>query len=76
MEPSTAGETADVPRRVWSGTALSIAGRLWGAVCTMALLALLSRHLAQAEFGRLTFYLALFALLDALVDFGTGSVAV
>jgi O-antigen/teichoic acid export membrane protein len=70
------GETAAVPGRVWSGTALSIAGRLWGSLCTMAMLALLSRHLARDEFGRFTFYLALFALLDALVDFGTGSVAI
>jgi O-antigen/teichoic acid export membrane protein len=65
-----------VPRRVWGGTALSIAGRLWGSACTMALLALASRHLAGPEFGRFTFYLALFALLDALVDFGTGTTAV
>ncbi|MEM7310012.1 MAG: lipopolysaccharide biosynthesis protein [Planctomycetota bacterium] len=71
-----AGETAAVPRRVVSGTALSIVGRLWGSLCTMALLALLSRHLDGAEFGRFTFYLAAFALLDAFVDFGTGAVAV
>ena len=70
------GETAAVPARVWRGTALSMGGRLWGSACTMALLALLSRGLAPAEFGRLTFYLAAFALLDALVDFGTASVAV
>jgi O-antigen/teichoic acid export membrane protein len=68
-------ESAAVPRRVWLGTALSIAGRLWGSLCTMALLALCSRRLGGPEFGRLTFYLALFALLDALVDFGTSSVA-
>jgi O-antigen/teichoic acid export membrane protein len=71
-EPAGGG----VPRRVWHGTGLSIAGRLWGSACTMALLALAARNLPQAEFGRFTFYLALFALLDALVDFGTGSIAV
>lgn len=76
QDPLDDGETAAVPRSVWSGTGLSIAGRLWGSLCTMALLALLARHLAEAEFGRFTFYLALFALLDALVDFGTGSVAI
>ena len=65
-----------MPRRVLSGTAVSMAGRLWGSVCTMALLALAARTLSGAEFGRFTFYLALFALLDALVDFGTGAVTV
>ena len=37
---------------------------------------LLSRHLSVESFGRYTFYLAVFALLDSLTDFGTGAVAV
>ena len=66
----------EVPRRVWSGTALQVLGRFWGAGCTIAILWLTSGVLTPAGFGRLTFYLALFAWLDALVTLGTGPVAV
>ncbi|MCZ6598505.1 MAG: oligosaccharide flippase family protein [Planctomycetota bacterium] len=69
-------ETASVPHRVWRGTTLLVGGRLWGAFTTAVALLLLSRHLPTAEFGRFTFYLAVFAVLNALVDFGTSSVAV
>jgi O-antigen/teichoic acid export membrane protein len=65
-----------VPRRVWRGTLLLVVGRLWGSLCTFATLWLLARHLSPEGFGRYTFYLALFVLLDALADFGTGQVAV
>ena len=65
-----------MPRRVWSGTLLQVAGRIFGSACTFATLALLARGLPQAEFGRYTFYLALFGVLDALADFGTGHAAV
>ena len=76
-EPGTGpGDAAAIPRRVWGGTSLLVLGRLWGALCTMAILALLSRHLAPEDFGRFTFWLAVFALLDALADFGTGATAV
>lgn len=71
-----AGETAAVPRRLWNATALQVAGRLYGSACTFVTLALLARALPLDDFGRYTFYLAIFALLDALVDFGTGTVAV
>ena len=66
----------EVPRRVWSGTALQVLGRFWGAGCTLAILWLASGVLTPAGFGRLTFYLALFMWLDALVTLGTGPVAV
>lgn len=65
-----------VPGRVWSGTALQAAGRIYGAACTFAILALLARHLPTAEFGLYTFYLGVFLVLDALADFGTGAAAV
>ena len=49
-------------------------GRQWGAVCTGLALALSARQMPLAEFGRLTFYLALFSFLESFVDFGTGAV--
>jgi len=75
-EGARPSEAPAVPRRVWSGTALQVAGRLYGSACTAATLLLLARHLEPAEFGRFTFYLGVFALLDALSDFGTGQTAV
>ncbi|MDP6539146.1 MAG: oligosaccharide flippase family protein [Planctomycetota bacterium] len=63
-------------RRVWKGTGLLVLGRLWGSACTLAILFVLARHLEASAFGRFTFYLAAFALLDSLTDLGTGSVAV
>ena len=61
---------------MWSGTALQVLGRFWGAACTLAILWLASGALPPSGFGRLTFYLALFGWLDALVMLGTGPVAV
>ncbi len=66
----------EVPRRVWSGTALQVLGRFFGAACTLGILYLTSRSLAPAAFGRFTFYLAIFAWLDSLAGLGTGPVAV
>ena len=65
-----------VPRRIWNATALQVAGRLFGSGCTFAILALCARQLPTAEFGRYTFYLALFGVLDALADFGTGQAVI
>ena len=65
-----------IPRRVWGGAGLLMLGRLWGSGCTLAYLALLARHLTTDGFGRFTFYLAVFLVLDALVDLGTGQAAV
>ena len=65
-----------MPGRVWSGTAMQAAGRIYGAACTFGVLALLARHLPKAEFGLYTFYIGVFLVLDALADFGTGAAAV
>jgi O-antigen/teichoic acid export membrane protein len=66
-----------VPRRVWGGTALLVLGRLYGSACTCAILwATAKVALSQEGFGRFTFYLAVFAVLDSLADFGTGQIAV
>jgi O-antigen/teichoic acid export membrane protein len=63
-------------RRVWKSTGLLVLGRLWGSACTLTILFVLAHHLEPAGFGRFTFYLAAFALLDSLTDLGTGSLAV
>jgi len=65
-----------VPRRVWSSAGWMIAGRLYGSACTVALLWLAARALDGAAFGRLTFWLAAFLVLDAAVDLGLGAVVV
>jgi O-antigen/teichoic acid export membrane protein len=63
-------------RRVLGGTSLLVLGRIWSSLCTFISLWLLARHLEGGAFGRYTFYLAVFMLLDSLVDLGTGAVAV
>ncbi|HVS19015.1 MAG TPA: oligosaccharide flippase family protein, partial [Planctomycetota bacterium] len=64
------------PRRVWGATLLQAAGRVWGATCTLTLLWLAANALRLEDFGRFTFYLAVFAWLDSLANMGTGQVAV
>lgn len=80
MDPSALPSTAAAPRglaaRIRSGTLLLVLGRLWGSACTFLTLWLVERRLGDGDFGRYTFYLAAFMLLDSLVDFGTGAVAV
>jgi PST family polysaccharide transporter len=53
-----------------------VLGRVWGSACTLLTLWLLARHLAPDAFGRYTFYLAIFVVLDTLADFGSGQIAV
>lgn len=53
-----------------------VLGRLWSSICTLGVLWLCAHHLGGDAFGRLTFYLALFGVLDALVDMGTGQATV
>jgi len=65
-----------VPGRVWSGTGLLVLGRLWRSACTLITLYLLVHQLAPADFGRFTFYLAIFMLLDSLADMGTAHATV
>ena len=76
MSESRAIESNRVPADVWLGTALQVLGRFWGAGCTFAILYLAARALGAAEFGRFTFYLAMFVWLDSLANMGTGQVAV
>ncbi|MFN9785717.1 MAG: lipopolysaccharide biosynthesis protein [Planctomycetia bacterium] len=63
-------------RRVWSSTALLVLGRVFGSLCTFFVLWRLSHALPPAEFGRFTFWLAVFSVLDTWVDFGTGQTVV
>ena len=65
-----------MPGDVWRGTALQVLGRFWGAGCTFVILLLAMRGNDAAGFGRFTFYLAMFAWLDALATMGTGQVAI
>jgi len=75
--PSDASaESAGVLRRVWRGTGMLVAGRVYGVLCTLTTFALLATALPDTDFGRYTYYLAVFALLDSMVDFGTGAAAV
>ena len=64
-----------VPRRVWTSTGLLVGGRVWATVATFAGWAVLARHLDSASFGRLTFYLVLYILLDSWADCGTSTAA-
>ena len=73
--PTSSGPKS-VLQRVLGGTLLLILGRLWGSACTFLALWLLADQLEGEDFGRYTFYLAAFMLLDSFVDCGTGSIAV
>lgn len=83
--PAAALSTTDVQaarppktilQRVLGGTLLLVLGRVWGSACTFLALWLLADHLDGDRFGRYTFYLAAFMLLDSFVDCGTGAIAV
>lgn len=76
MAPGTDPTSAGIPRRVWSSAGWLIAGRLFGSACTVVTLLVLSAHLTEADFGVLAFWLAAFLVLDGIVDFGAGQVAV
>lgn len=75
---STDGDEAPgrVLGRIWRGTAQQVVGRLWGGLCSFVALLVLAHHLSLESFGRYTYYLAVFVLLDALTDLGTGQLAV
>jgi len=76
MTAAATHETTGIPRRVWSSAGWLIAGRLFGSACTVITLLVLSAHLEGGDFGVLTFWLAAFLVLDGIVDFGAGQVAV
>lgn len=58
-------------RALAEGTLLQILGRLASAAATFGSLALAARALPLEGFGVLTFYLALWAILDVFVDAGS-----
>ncbi|MEO0660496.1 MAG: hypothetical protein AAFZ87_03060, partial [Planctomycetota bacterium] len=70
------GTFGAIPARVLSSAGWLVAGRLFGASCTVVTLYVTSQHLTEGAFGRLTFWLAVFLVLDGVVDFGAGQVAV
>ncbi|MCI0586827.1 MAG: lipopolysaccharide biosynthesis protein [Planctomycetes bacterium] len=57
-------------------TALQVAGHAVSSLATLATLGLAARALGEEGFGRTTFFLALFAILDPLVDLGTMGAAI
>ena len=54
--------------RVALATAWLVAGRVYAALCALLAIWLLTGYLSLADLGRFTFYLAAFAVLDAVVD--------
>lgn len=74
--PSTDSPTAIDGRKAsqrWlASTGWLVAGRAIGSLCTFGILFQLARSLSLPAFGRITFYMALFAVLGNLVDLGTG----
>lgn len=72
MEPDS---STSIPRRVFSAAGWLVAGRLMGAACTFVTLFVLAKTLDGDAFGRLTFWISVFLVLDGVVDFGTGATA-
>lgn len=70
------GTTAPGTKAVWSSTALLVAGRVFGSGCTFLVLWRLSHALDPDAFGRFTFWMAVFSVLDTWTDFGTGQTTV
>lgn len=70
-----AGRPGGVPGRVWRAAGWLIGGRLFGSACTLLTLLVLAGHLSDPDFGRLTFWLSVFLVLDGVVDFGSGQVS-
>lgn len=68
-------QSTRIPRRVFSAAGWLMAGRLLGAVCTFVTLFVLAKALDGDAFGRLTFWISVFLVLDGVVDFGTGATA-
>lgn len=68
--------TAGIPTRVWTSAGWLVGGRMFGSSCTVVMLWVLARGLTDRNFGIFTFWLAVFLVLDGVVDFGAGQVAV
>ena len=75
MWPMDEAPSTRIPRRVFSAAGWLIAGRLVGAACTFITLFALAQALDGDAFGRLTFWISVFLVLDGVVDFGTGATA-
>ncbi|MGD2016731.1 MAG: oligosaccharide flippase family protein [Planctomycetota bacterium] len=60
---------------MWRAASWLVGGRVFGSACTLLTLLVLAGHLADADFGRLTFWLSVFLVLDGVVDFGSGQVS-
>lgn len=67
---------ASIPARVWTSAGWLVGGRVFGSSCTVVMLWLLAQRLTERNFGIFTFWLAVFLVLDGIVDFGAGQVAV
>ena len=65
-----------IPTRVWTSAGWLVGGRLFGSSCTVVMLWVLAQGLTDKNFGIFTFWLAVFLVLDGIVDFGAGQVAV
>ena len=76
MRTKTNEAEGGVPRRVWGGTSWLVLGRVVSSACTLATLWILAQLLSGQDFGRLTFWLALFLVLDSFVDLGSGQAAI
>lgn len=64
-------------RKVARQSTLQVAGRLYTAALAFAITALiLPRHLDDASFGVVAFYITLFMLLTNVLDFGAGQIVV
>lgn len=71
-DPTARPTGARIPRRLLSGTAWLVAGRLVRSASTLTVLWVLARTLSTSELGRFAFWLAAFAILESFADLGTG----
>ncbi|MEZ5975348.1 MAG: oligosaccharide flippase family protein [Planctomycetota bacterium] len=74
--PSASPSAPTLARRLPAAALWLVGGRILGSVCTFGVLWQLARRLDLEPFGRLTFYLAVLAVMGSLVDLGTGATIV
>ncbi|HPF14073.1 MAG TPA: hypothetical protein PLJ12_07380, partial [Planctomycetota bacterium] len=74
--PTQPPTSAPAYARMLGSTGWLVAGRVVGSLCTLLVLLQLARGLELAEFGRLTFYLAVMAVMGSVADLGTGQTVV
>jgi len=73
--PPSPEREAGLPRRISSATLLLLGSRAASMAAGLVAWGVLARVLAAGDFGRITFYLAVTLVLDALVDLGTSTAA-